>query len=96
MDLQGQGAGGLRGVLETYRADLKNARINQELKQTKLSMPIATIGAPEFFGELVEGQMLKVAEKVDRAEVFQERGHSLALEAEERLATLLREFMLGR
>jgi hypothetical protein len=54
------------------------------------------IGAPEFFGELVEEQMLKVAEKVDRAEVFQECGHSLALEAEDRLATLLREFMLGR
>jgi hypothetical protein len=88
--------GGLRGVLETYRAGLKNARINQELKQTKISMPILTIGAPEFFGELVEAQMLKVAEKVDRAEVFQECGHSLALEAEDRLASLLREFMLGR
>jgi hypothetical protein len=88
--------GGLRGVLETYRAGLKNARINQELKQTKISMPILTIGAPEFFGELVEEQMLKVAEKVDRAQVFQECGHSLALEAEDRLANLLREFMLGR
>ena len=53
-------------MLETYRAGLKNARINQELKQTKISMPILTIGAPEFFGELVEGQMLKVADKVDR------------------------------
>ncbi len=83
-------------MLETYRAGLKNARINQELKQTKIGMPIATIGAPEFFGELVEEQMLKVAEKVDRAEVFQECGHSLALEAEDRLANLLREFMLGR
>ena len=31
--------GGLRGVLETYRAGLKNGRINQELKQTKISMP---------------------------------------------------------
>jgi hypothetical protein len=40
--------------------------------------------------------MLKVAEKVDRAEVFQECGHSLALEAEDRLANLLREFMLER
>src|SRR4029453_14897947 len=62
--------GGLRGVLETYRAGLENGRINQELKQTKISMPILTIGAPEFFGELVEEQMFKVAEKVDRAEVF--------------------------
>ncbi|MDT0348095.1 hypothetical protein [Pseudonocardia charpentierae] len=49
-----------------------------------------------FFGELVEQQMLRVAEKVDRAEVFQECGHSLALEADERLANLLREFMSGR
>src|SRR3712207_6305647 len=69
--------GGLRGVLETYRAGLKNARINAELKQTKLEMPILTIGAPEFFGELVEEQMRRVAGKVERAEVFQECGHSL-------------------
>jgi len=88
--------GGLRGCLETYRAGLENARINKELKQNKLTLPILTIGAPEFFGELVEEQMLKVADKVDRAEVFQECGHSLALEADERLADLLREFMLGR
>ena len=33
---------------------------------------------------------------VERAEVFQECGHSLALEAPERLAATLREFMLGR
>ena len=88
--------GGLRGVLETYRATLKNARINRELKKVKLKMPVLTIGAPEFFGELVEDQMQRVAEKVDRAEVFERCGHSLALEAEDRLADLLREFMLGR
>lgn len=88
--------GGLRGVLETYRATLKNARINRELKENKLTIPVLTIGAPEFFGELVEKQMLKVSEKVDRAEVFEECGHSLALEAPDRLARVLREFMLGR
>lgn len=88
--------GGLRGCLETYRAGLKNARINKELKQQKLTLPILTIGAPEFFGELVEGQMLKVANGVERSEVFQECGHSLALEAPERLAQTLREFMLDR
>ena len=88
--------GGLRGVLETYRAGLKNARINKELKANKLTLPVMTVGAPEFFGPLVEDQMLKVAEKVDRAEIFEECGHSLALEAEERLARMLREFMLGR
>jgi hypothetical protein len=88
--------GGLRGVLETYRAGFENARINSELKQTKLSMPVLTIGAPEFFGNHVEDQMLRVAKAVERAEVFEECGHSLALEVEERLADLLREFMLNR
>ncbi len=88
--------GGLRGCLETYRAGLKNARINKELKATKLTLPIMTVGAPEFFGPLVEEQMLKVSEGVERAEIFEECGHSLAWEAEERLAAMLREFMLGR
>jgi pimeloyl-ACP methyl ester carboxylesterase len=86
--------GGLRGCLETYRAALKNAEINKELKQTKLTLPIMTVGAPEFFGPLVEEQMQRVSEGVERAEVFEECGHSLALEAEERLARMLREFML--
>ena len=45
---------------------------------------------------LVKEQMLKVADRVDRAEIFEECGHSLALEADERLASLLCEFMLSR
>ena len=88
--------GGLRGCLETYRAGLKNAEINKALKKRRLTLPIMTVGAPEFFGPLVEDQMLKVAERVERAEVFEQCGHSLALEAEQRLATMLKEFMLGR
>ena len=40
-------------------------------------------------------QMERVAERVERSEVFQECGHSLALEAPDRLAETLREFMLG-
>lgn len=88
--------GGLRGCLETYRAGLKNAEINNQLKQEKLTLPIVTVGAPEFFGPLVEDQMNRVSTGVERAEIFEECGHSLALEAPERLARLLREFMLGR
>jgi pimeloyl-ACP methyl ester carboxylesterase len=88
--------GGLRGCMETYRAGLKNARINQELGTSKLDLPIMTVGAPEFFGPLVEQQMRDVSRGVERAEVFEECGHSLALEAEDRLATMLREFMLNR
>ena len=88
--------GGLRGCLETYRAGLKNARINKELKKTKLTLPIMTIGAPEFFGPLVEDQMRKVSNGVEHAAVFEECGHSLSWEAEDRLARTLREFMLNR
>jgi len=86
--------GGLRGVLETYRAAFKNASINEELRKVRLTLPVLTVGAPEFFGPLVKDQMLKVADRVDRAEVFEECGHSLALEADQRLAKLLCEFML--
>lgn len=85
--------GGLRGCLETYRAGLKNARINQDLKKTRLTLPIMTVGAPEFFGPLVEDQMKRVSNGVARSAVFEECGHSLALEAEVRLADMLREFM---
>lgn len=88
--------GGLRGCMETYRAGLKNGRINKELSATKLDLPIMTVGAPEFFGPLVEKQMRDVSHGVERAEVFEECGHSLALEAQTRLADMLRDFMLNR
>jgi hypothetical protein len=54
-----------------------------------------TIGAPEFFGVNVREEMLMVAENVQRSYIFEECGHSLALEAEVRLADKLIEFMLG-
>ena len=88
--------GGLRGCLETYRAGLKNARINQQLAETKLTLPVMTVGAPEFFGALVKDQMSQVAVHVERSAIFEECGHSLAPEAEQRLAAMLREFMLNR
>ena len=88
--------GGLRGCMETYRAGLKNARINKELGATKLDLPIMTVGAPEFFGSLVEKQMRDVSQGVERAAVFEECGHSLALEAQKRLADMLCDFMLNR
>ena len=88
--------GGLRGCLETYRAGLKNAQINQKLAATKLTLPVMTVGAPEFFGSLVEQQMDNVAVNVERSAIFEECGHSLALEAEKRLAAMLRDFMLNR
>jgi pimeloyl-ACP methyl ester carboxylesterase len=84
--------GGLRGILETYRAAFVNARVNRDLASAKLELPVSAIGAPEFFAGLVGDQMRQVAANVIRDVVFEQCGHSLALEAPDRLATHLRDF----
>jgi pimeloyl-ACP methyl ester carboxylesterase len=48
-----------------------------------------------FFGPLVEEQMKTAAHDVAISEVFEECGHSLSLEKPERLANLLKKFLLG-
>ena len=89
--------GCLRGILETYRAGLKSGDLHAEMlkKDGKLTLPIMTIGASEFFGPQVKENFLKVAEKIERNILYEECGHSLALEKPERLAKDLREFFLG-
>lgn len=47
-----------------------------------------------FFGPLVKEQIQSAVEKVHIAEVFEECGHSLALEQPEKLASLLKKFIL--
>ncbi|THX28684.1 soluble epoxide hydrolase [Aureobasidium pullulans] len=79
--------GGLRGILETYRAGFKNAANHRALLEAG--------GKLTFFGPIVEQSILRVVERVERSEIFEECGHSLALEKAERLAKCLREFMLG-
>lgn len=86
--------GTLRGILETYRAAFKNAEINKEIAKTKLTIPVLTIGAPEFFGPKVRESALTWAQNVARSELFEECGHSLALEKPERLANTLTQFFL--
>lgn len=88
--------GGLRGVLETYRAGFKNAAQNKESARQKLTCPVVTIGAPEFFGPQVKECAQKFAEKIVRSEIFEECGHSLALEKPDRLAALLLDVFLRR
>ena len=87
--------GGNTGIFDTYRSVFKNAEINMELAKKKLTIPVMTVGAPEFFGPKVRENMLKVAEQVGRSEIFEACGHSLALEKPERLAEMLKSFMLG-
>lgn len=76
----------LRGILETYRSAFKNAEINLEQAKTKLTIPVMTIGAPEFFGRRVAECAERFAENVVKSEMYEECGHSLALEQPERLA----------
>lgn len=42
--------GGLKGVLSSYRATLKNGEINNRLRSEKLTIPVIAIGAKEFMG----------------------------------------------
>ncbi|KJY02174.1 alpha/beta hydrolase like protein [Zymoseptoria brevis] len=86
--------GCLRGILETYRAGFKNGELNRKLAETKLEIPVMTIGAPEFFGPTVEECAGKFARDVVKSEIYEECGHSLALEKSERLAQDLKEFFL--
>lgn len=88
--------GGLTGIFDTYRSVFKNAEINKKLGKNKLTIPVMTIGAPEFFGPSVKDNMLLVAEKVEDSEIFEECGHSLALEKPERLVAKLKKFMLAK
>jgi len=60
--------------------------------QNKLQMPVMTIGSPEFFGYLVKPEMELAANNVTQSYIFAECGHSLALEAEVRLADALLSF----
>jgi len=86
--------GGLRGVLETYRSGFKNGEQNQAWAKEKLTCPVLTIGALEFFGPQVEQCARKFADNVVRSEIFEECGHPLALEKPERLAQCLIDFFI--
>ncbi|KAJ4386298.1 hypothetical protein N0V93_009191 [Gnomoniopsis smithogilvyi] len=90
-----QQPGGLRGILETYRAHWKNVDVERQGLKHKLPerMRVLAVGAPEFFGPLVEAQMRMAAERVYHAEVFERCGHSLSLEAPDRMALVLQKFL---
>ena len=84
---------GLRGLLDTYRAPFANAATNRDLAAQPLSAPVLAIGAREFYGHYVGEQMRKVATNVTER-VWEDSGHSLALEQPRRLADELRSFIL--
>ena len=88
--------GGLRGTLETYRAGITNAKINKELSKDKLEIPVLCIGAPEFSNTGVEACMSQLCSNIEKSVIFDECGHSLALEAPDRLAKELIDFFAGK
>ena len=88
--------GGLRGTLETYRAGITNAKINKELSKNKLDIPVLCIGAPEFSNTGVEECMSQLCNNIEKSIIFDECGHSLALEAPDRLARELIEFFADK
>ncbi len=83
--------GGMRGILETYRAELKNIHTNQGIieGQGKLSLPVITEGGIEFYGVTVKGYAERVFSNVKESLVFEECGHHLALEQPEKLAAAI-------
>lgn len=84
--------GGLRAIFEVYRATFENIELVEDWKSEKLDIPVLTVGSKAFIDEEVERQMEKTTD-VNRSVIFEECGHSLALEAPERLAGELHEFM---
>lgn len=85
--------GGMRGILETYRAELKNMKINKEIvAKGKLDLPVMTVGGIEFYGKTVKDYALRTFKSLERSEVLEECGHNLAIEQPQYIS----EFMLDR
>ena len=80
--------GGMRGILETYRAEIKNIHINQDIiaKQGKLTLPVITIGGIEFYGVTVRTFAERIFANIKDSTVLYECGHHLAVEQPEKLA----------
>lgn len=84
--------GGMRGILETYRAELKNVHINQDIINTqgKLDLPVVTVGGIEFYGITVKDHAAKIFSNIKESYVFEECGHHLALEQPQKLADAIK------
>lgn len=83
---------GLRGTLDTYKATLENAKINRTLQDKLPDLPVMTIGASHFFGDLVRQSISMVGVLPVKNVIFDRCGHGLALEQPLNLAKELRQF----
>lgn len=87
--------GGMRGILETYRAEIKNIHINRDIieNQGKLSLPVITIGGKAFYGITVKGYAERIFSNIKKSVVLEECGHHLANEQPEKLANHICELL---
>lgn len=83
---------GLRGTLDTYKATLENALINRALSKKQSAVPMMTIGASHFFGNLARQSLQQAGIEPTAHHVFDRCGHSLALEQPDMLASALLDF----
>lgn len=83
--------GGMRGILETYRAEIKNIHINQGLmeKNGKLSLPVITTGGRMFYGVTVKGYAERIFSNIKESYVLEECGHHMANEQPEKLSEII-------
>lgn len=87
--------GGMRGILETYRAEMKNIHINRDIieKEGKLSLPVITVGGEMFYGVTVKGYAERIFSNIKESIVLYECGHHLANEQPEKLAAFITKLL---
>lgn len=88
-------AGAMRGILETYRSELKNIKINQNIIKTqgKLTLPVITTGGRSFYGPTVKGYAERIFSNVKDSAVFERCGHELALEKPKELSERIEKLL---
>jgi pimeloyl-ACP methyl ester carboxylesterase len=87
--------GALRGGFEHYRAFPVDAEHNREHSQTKLPMPVLTVGGERSIGDGLEKMMKPLALHV-RGVVIKRCGHYIADERPEEFARELLQFFGGQ
>ncbi|KAK4687556.1 hypothetical protein P7C73_g2566, partial [Tremellales sp. Uapishka_1] len=85
--------GGLRSMLNIYRATELNSTANVVAAKTKLTIPVLAVGSRAFIGKEVKIQMDKVADNVQYQEL--DFGHQLAEECPDELARVYLAFLQG-
>ncbi|MGI5349685.1 alpha/beta fold hydrolase [Streptomyces sp. CA-250714] len=83
--------GGIRAMLEIYRAMLVDAEQNRQASQKKLDIPVLALGGSAFIGDRNEEMMRFVAHDVT-GHVF-DAGHDLAEEVPDDMAAVVLPFL---